>query len=96
MSVAQKFAELQSMLDDLCARAVAIDQKMREIEQSEFLTEREAATEFNIAVKTLQNWRSANPPRGPAYQKAGRKVLYHRRDVERWINHRPTASAASD
>lgn len=84
MSVAQKFAELQSMLDDLCARAVAIDQKMREIERSEFLTEREAATEFNIAVKTFQNWRYTN--RGPAYQRAGRKILYQRSDIARWIH----------
>lgn len=49
----------------------------------DLLNERQVSASFNIAVKTLQNWRYTN--RGPAYQRAGRKILYCRGDVSKWL-----------
>jgi predicted DNA-binding transcriptional regulator AlpA len=90
-TLAEKLADLHSKIDDLCARAVEVDRLMREIEEfdtgAELLSERQVSSAFNISKKTLQNWRGMKPPRGPAYQKAGRKVLYKRSDVQQWLQH---------
>lgn len=49
----------------------------------DLLNERQVSACFNIAVKTLQNWRYTQ--RGPAYQRAGRKILYRHGDVAEWL-----------
>src|ERR1017187_2080764 len=36
-----------------------------------------------VALSTLSNWRSTN--QGPVYFRFGRKVWYHRADVEEWM-----------
>lgn len=53
---------------------------------ADLLNERQVAGEFNISVKTLQNWRYHG--KGPAYHKAESKVLYRRTDVESWLQAR--------
>ena len=38
---------------------------------------------LNISIRTLERWRVEGV--GPAYVKAGRRVLYRREDVESWL-----------
>ena len=47
------------------------------------LNEPEAAAYLGLAPRTLQSWRVRG--RGPAYIKAGARVLYRVIDLERWV-----------
>lgn len=57
----------------------------------ERLTPAQVETEYHIAVNTLKAYRAARRKcsetreHGPKYQKAGRKVLYRRSDIEAWL-----------
>lgn len=46
------------------------------------LTTREAARRLGLAAGTLQNWRVKG--RGPAFVRAGRRILYQAEDLRRW------------
>ncbi len=39
-----------------------------------------------LAEGTLNNFRAATPPRGPAFHKVGRTVLYDVAELHRWID----------
>jgi excisionase family DNA binding protein len=49
------------------------------------LTEREASEYLSVAPRTLQRWRQLG--RGPKYVRAGRRVLYRKRDLDDWLDH---------
>ena len=47
-------------------------------------SEKEAAPLLGVSVKTLQLWRHQR--KGPNYLKLGRRVLYNRADLEKFIS----------
>lgn len=51
---------------------------------SRILTAPEAAKAYKIPEGTLAKWRHER--RGPAYSKAGRKVLYRAVDMEKFLD----------
>lgn len=51
------------------------------------LTMSEAASYMGVAVKTLRDWRYRGI--GVPSRKEGRRVMYERTDVERWMRLRP-------
>lgn len=53
---------------------------------TEYMTEREAAELLRVSPRTMTNWRWAGV--GPEYTKAGRRVLYRRADVQRYLGSR--------
>jgi excisionase family DNA binding protein len=50
---------------------------------SPFLPPAQLSALLNISIRTLERWRVEGV--GPTYVKAGRRVLYRREDVERWL-----------
>ncbi|MGM0553284.1 MAG: helix-turn-helix domain-containing protein [Pseudomonadota bacterium] len=44
-----------------------------------------AADYLQVSARTLNRWR--NMRKGPAWIKAGRKVLYRRSDLDAWLDH---------
>ena len=62
----------------------------------DFASEAELANLVNVKVAVLCNWRSAG--RGPPYVKlSGRRVVYPRKQLERWIQEQtvvPTSQQA--
>ena len=50
---------------------------------SDYLTPMETAQLLKVSEGTLRQWRWLG--RGPAFTKAGRRVLYDRRDLEAWL-----------
>jgi excisionase family DNA binding protein len=55
---------------------------------TELLTEAEAAEMLRSSVPTLRRWRRLGT--GPASIKSGRKVLYRREALDRWLAERET------
>ncbi len=53
------------------------------MQQRDILTMREVATEYPFGIRTLKYWR--NTDRGPASFVAGRRVLYRRAEIERFL-----------
>jgi len=51
--------------------------------EPEFLTPPEVAGMLRVSVKTLANWRHAAS--GPPFVRQGRRILYRRAAVERWV-----------
>jgi phage terminase Nu1 subunit (DNA packaging protein) len=49
---------------------------------------------LNISIRTLERWRLEGI--GPTYVKAGRRVLYRRGDVERWLAEGTRHSTSDD
>ncbi len=47
-------------------------------------TEAAAAYLGVVAKKTLDNWRSEKPPKGPRFHKMGRKIAYAIADLDAW------------
>ena len=47
------------------------------------LTERQVAAEYNIPIKSLQQYRYRG--NGPRFLKLGRSVRYRRRDIQAWF-----------
>ena len=65
----------------------------RQQDQNTLLSTEALAAELNLAVETLAEWRRQH--RGPAYIKAGRRVLYRRDDIDTWLaNNRHSFDAA--
>ena len=48
-----------------------------------YLDTRQAAAYVGLSVKTLEKLRVTG--RGPRYAKAGRRVIYDRRDLDKWV-----------
>ena len=57
----------------------------------EHLTERQLAAEFKKSPRTLQRWRRLGE--GPAYIQLGRRVLYRRAAVIKWLEEIEHAAA---
>lgn len=57
----------------------------------DFLTDVEVAQIIGCSRQSLKQWRIMQPPRGPKFVRFERMVRYSRRDVQKWINSRPTA-----
>lgn len=60
---------------------------MRDVESERWLRSKEAAEMIGIAPGTLANLRSQK--RGPRYYKQGRRIVYRRSDVEKWMRLSP-------
>jgi hypothetical protein len=50
---------------------------------ADFLTQDEAAAELNVCERTLDRWRTLN--KGPPITKLGRRILYKRSSVLKWL-----------
>jgi excisionase family DNA binding protein len=50
---------------------------------SEFLTTQELATELGLNKRTLDRWHALGT--GPPRTRVGRKVLYRRTSVQKWL-----------
>jgi predicted DNA-binding transcriptional regulator AlpA len=57
---------------------------------SEFLTENETAEQLGVCERTLKRWRALKE--GPPVTRIGRRVLYRRATVERWLLKQEAAS----
>jgi hypothetical protein len=57
----------------------------------DFYTEGEVARRSSLSVRTLQSWRSRN--RGPLYVHVGRRVLYPRIELEKFLKGSGTSGA---
>jgi len=63
------------------------------IDPDELITDTEAARLLHQQAQTLAAWRCER--RGPAYVKCGRRVLYRRSDIAKWLGdqlRQPTAA----
>ena len=60
----------------------------------EFLTQSEAADLLHVSVRSLERWRLAGT--GPRFHKAGRRVLYLRSEVERWLMENQFSSTSEE
>lgn len=49
-----------------------------------WLTREEVAARVRFSVKTLANWASQTPPKGPRFIKVGRQCRYELADVVAW------------
>ena len=59
-----------------------------------YLTAREAACYLRLSLSTLAKYRVSGG--GPAYVKAGRKILYRRADLDAWMTAHSRASTSDD
>jgi len=51
----------------------------------EYLDTEQAASFLGYKRGTLENWRLADPYKGPKYIKPAGKVLYSKSDLEDWV-----------
>jgi excisionase family DNA binding protein len=65
---------------------------MSETDGAELLTSTETAALLRVPVRTLYVWRGAGT--GPASYRVGKRTLYRRVDVERWLERRRVTTAA--
>lgn len=54
----------------------------------EWISRAELAQELGVCVETLRRWADAR--RGPAFVRAGRKILYRRSSVLKWLEEQET------
>ena len=62
----------------------------------DYLTDSETAAELRLTTRTLARWRAER--RGPAWLRVGRRVMYRRASIERWLLNReqvPVRDAAA-
>jgi hypothetical protein len=50
---------------------------------TDFLTQDEVAAELNVCKRTLDRWRRLDE--GPPVTKLGRRILYRRTSVQKWL-----------
>ena len=50
------------------------------------MRESEAARAIGVSPKTLRNWRSMTPQRGPKPTRIGRTVFYSTAEIQRWLD----------
>jgi excisionase family DNA binding protein len=58
------------------------------------LTVTEAADYLRLSKATLDVWRTAG--KGPRFIKAGKRVLYDSRDLDRWLDGNKRSSTSDD
>jgi excisionase family DNA binding protein len=63
-------------------------------DQTELLTSPETAAMLRVPVRTLYVWAGAGT--GPTAYRVGRRKLYRRDDVERWLEQRVVARRRPD
>lgn len=61
--------------------------------QVELLPQQQLATILAVSERTLERWRVEGC--GPAYVKAGRRVLYRRCDVDQWLDDNARTSTST-
>ena len=61
--------------------------------QAELLPQQQLATILAVSERTLERWRVEGC--GPAYLKAGRRVLYRRSDVDSWLDSNARTSTSA-
>jgi DNA-binding transcriptional MerR regulator len=59
---------------------------------SQLLDQKQASQLLGLSPRTLEAWRLSGG--GPVFIKAGRRVLYHRNDLEVWLNSRRRSSTS--
>lgn len=62
--------------------------------KSDYLNTKQAAAEYGLSVSYLNKLRVSGG--GPPYAKIGRRVLYRRCDLERWISMRVRHHTSND
>ncbi|MFD3594252.1 helix-turn-helix transcriptional regulator [Nocardia sp. NPDC058640] len=67
---------------------------MRETE-AEWMTRDEVAAATRFSPKTLSNWASMHPQKGPRCVRVGRMVRYRRDEVTAWQNSQLSADLAA-
>jgi len=70
-----------------------IEEIQREIAASAWLDEKQASIYANVTVSALQSWRHQS--RGFAYTRAGRKILYKKTDIDKYLEGNRVEVAAS-
>ena len=66
--------------------------KGEERHMGEYVDTRVAADEFGISASTLNKLRLTGG--GPTYIKVGRRVIYKRSEIVRWLDHRVAVSTS--
>jgi len=67
---------------------------MSESSPAEFLTDRETADLLRVTIRTMMRWRRDG--NGPPYTRAGRRLLYSRREIDAWAAGRTFAHRAAE
>lgn len=57
-----------------------------------YLDRKQAAAYLGLAIKTLEKWAVTGD--GPRFRRHGRRVLYHREDLDRWSESRALRSTS--
>jgi hypothetical protein len=94
---------LEELVEKLMERAEQQDGRDRQIEdqltrvvsRSRLMTEREAAAELRVTVRTMINWRNEKPPRIPFIVTEGGNVRYRIEAIESYLNSRERGAKAS-
>jgi hypothetical protein len=94
---------LEELVEKLMERAEQQDGRDRQIEdqltrvvsRSRLITEREAAAELRVTVRTMINWRNEKPPRIPFIVTEGGNVRYRVEAIESYLNSRERGAKAS-
>ena len=74
--------ELATIMSQVVRRELCLLRQMPPQGGDDSLTPQQAAEYLNQSVNTLRQWRSQG--RGPAYEKRGRNIRYHKRDLDAW------------
>lgn len=94
---------LEELVEKLMERANQQDGRDRQIEdqltrvvsRSRLMTEREAATELRVTVRTMINWRNEKPPRIPFIVTEGGNVRYRVEAIESYLKSRERGAKAT-
>lgn len=62
------------------------------MQTSPYLNRKQAAAYLGLAVKTLEKWAVTGD--GPRFRHHGRRVLYHRADLDHWSEERALVSTS--
>ena len=66
---------------------------MSELLLADYLTEADAASTLGVCTKTLRRWRALGE--GPPVTRVGRKLLYRKSSIARWLASKETAAKAA-
>ncbi|WP_336647571.1 helix-turn-helix domain-containing protein [Microbacterium sp. MMO-10] len=59
---------------------------------TKWLNTKQAAKRIGFAAGTLENWRLAEPRRGPEFRRIGRAIRYDQAELDRFIESNGTAA----
>jgi hypothetical protein len=84
MSGSNAFASLMEKARDLSSEAfVRMIEGGRWIPAAELVSIKDLAAELDVSVRTLRRWN--NRPDAPKRIRRGRRHMYRRADVQRWV-----------